>query len=111
MSKRSARKSKAISVYLSPKAKEILDRYYQNSGFGSISRTVEELILSYDKIYTTTLSIMAQTGVKEFLTKPGTWMVTFLLMLSNLDLSNGSPFEEIVKRQMEESISGKWSEE
>ena len=39
------------SVYLTPKAASILNGYAKGSGYVSISRTVEEIILSFDSIY------------------------------------------------------------
>lgn len=42
-----------ISVYLTPKAAMILRAYNQGSGYGSLSRTVEEMILAFDITYKT----------------------------------------------------------
>jgi hypothetical protein len=42
---------KAISVYLTPRASMILRDYNKGSGYGSISRTVEEIILAFDNTY------------------------------------------------------------
>jgi hypothetical protein len=39
------------SVYLTPKAASILNGYAKGSGYVSVSRTVEEIILSFDSIY------------------------------------------------------------
>ena len=44
-------KRKAISVYLSPKAALTLREYSMGSGYGSVSRTVEEVILAFDAVY------------------------------------------------------------
>lgn len=41
----------AYSVYLTPKAASILNGYAKGSGYVSISRTVEEIILCFDSIY------------------------------------------------------------
>ena len=40
-----------ISVYLTPKAAMILQEYNMGSGYGSLSRTVEEIILAFDAVY------------------------------------------------------------
>ena len=42
-----------ISVYLTPKAAMILRDYNEGSGYGSLSRTVEEIILAFDTTYKT----------------------------------------------------------
>jgi hypothetical protein len=42
---------KPISIYLSPLASDILSQYVKKSGYGSISRTVEEIILAFDDVY------------------------------------------------------------
>jgi hypothetical protein len=39
-----------ISIYLTPKAAMILREYNEGSGYGSKSRTVEEIILAFDAI-------------------------------------------------------------
>lgn len=41
----------AYSVYLTPKAASVLNGYAKGSGYVSVSRTVEEIILSFDSIY------------------------------------------------------------
>jgi len=51
-------KRKAISVYLTPRASMILHDYNEGSGYGSISRTVEEIILAFDFTYKS----ITQTG-------------------------------------------------
>jgi hypothetical protein len=40
-----------ISIYRSPRAAVILGSYSRGSGYGSVSRTVEEIILAFDDIY------------------------------------------------------------
>lgn len=39
------------SVYLTPKASSILNCYVKGSGYVSVSRTVEEIILCFDSIH------------------------------------------------------------
>jgi|GEM_PF-2906744 len=41
----------AYSVYLTPKAATILNCYVKGSGYVSVSRTVEEIILCFNSIY------------------------------------------------------------
>lgn len=42
-----------ISIYLTPRASAILREYSVGSGYGSLSRTVEEIILAFDFTYNT----------------------------------------------------------
>jgi len=42
-----------ISIYLTPKASMVLREYSIGSGYGSLSRTVEEIILAFDSVYKT----------------------------------------------------------
>jgi len=42
-----------ISIYLTPRASAILREYSMGSGYGSLSRTVEEIILAFDFTYDT----------------------------------------------------------
>jgi len=114
MSKKSRRTSNAISVYLSPRARQVLNQYQENSGFGSLSRTVEELILAYDKIYKTLISAIATSGFEKFFSNPATIVVTFLMMINSLNLNDGSPFEQTLRMEVQKMIrerSGKWSHE
>jgi len=104
MSEQSGKASNAVSVYLSPRASEVLKKYYEHSGFGSVSRTVEEIILAYDKIYTTLVSSIGSTGVKAFFSNPAAVLLTFFVTLNNLNLSDGSPYEAILKKEMEQMI-------
>lgn len=46
-------KRTAISIYLTPRASAILREYSMGSGYGSLSRTVEEIILAFDFTYNT----------------------------------------------------------
>lgn len=104
MSKKYRRTSNAVSVYLSPRARQVLNKYHENSGFGSISRTVEEMILAYDKIYTTLLSAIATSGISKFFSNPNTIVVTFLVIINNLDLNDGSPFEQTLRKDIEKMM-------
>lgn len=42
-----------ISIYLTPRAAMVLRQYSMGSGYGSLSRTVEEIILAFDFTYDT----------------------------------------------------------
>jgi len=44
-------KRTAISIYLTPRAYVILRAYNQGSCYGSLSRTVEEMILAFESVY------------------------------------------------------------
>ena len=46
----SEEKRTPISIYLTPRAAMILRQYNTGSGYGSKSRTVEEIILAFDAI-------------------------------------------------------------
>ena len=57
-------KRKPISVYLTPKAAMILREYNMGSGYGSLSRTVEEIILAFDAVYKNMQTINQLSRVK-----------------------------------------------
>ena len=104
------RKKKAtpVSVYLSPKALEIVEIYANNSGYGSVSRTIEEIILAYDKNYYIILGALASSGYKEIFKNP----IAVVILLQNLlinffNLSTGSPLEERIKQDVANSLTEK----
>ena len=47
----SEEKRTPLSIYLTPRAAMVLSNYSEGSGYGSLSRTVEEIILSFDAVY------------------------------------------------------------
>ena len=51
-------KRKPVSIYLTPKAAMVLREYNMGSGYGSASRTVEEIILAFDVVYKNMLAFM-----------------------------------------------------
>lgn len=51
-----------ISVYLTPKAAMILREYNMGSGYGSLSRTVEEIVLAFDSTYKNVKTTMKTLG-------------------------------------------------
>ena len=57
------KKRKPISVYLTPKAAMVLREYNMGSGYGSLSRTVEEIILAFDAVYKNMQAIKNYTSV------------------------------------------------
>jgi hypothetical protein len=93
-----------VSVYLSPRAASVLKKYTDNSGFGSVSRTVEEMILAYDKIYTSLITTLASSSIQQFFTNPQMMISTFLMMMNNLNLNDGSPYEQILRRQLNQMV-------
>jgi hypothetical protein len=95
-------KTTPVSIYLSPRAMAVLKKYADNSGFGSMSRTVEELILSYDKIYTTLISSIAASSFQAFFSNPQMMLFTFFIMMNSFNLSGGSPFEQTMRKQLEQ---------
>jgi len=104
MSEQGVKTSTPVSVYLSPRAMAVLKKYSDNSGFGSMSRTVEELILSYDKIYTHLISTLATTSIQAFFSNPPMIVLTFLMMMNNLNLNDGSPCEQVIRKQLEQMV-------
>lgn len=98
------RTSTPVSIYLSPRAMAVLKKYSDNSGFGSVSRTVEEMILVYDKMYTALISTLANTSVKTFFSNPQMMVFTFLMMINSLSLNDGSPYEQAIRKQVEQTI-------
>ncbi len=97
MSERSG--SKAISVYLSPRAKKILDNYLAASDFGSTSRTVEEIILAYDSMYNGILGFLLSGGLKA-LTNPVAVTILFTSLLKEVKIRNGTEIEKIVNENV-----------
>ena len=51
MWKISEEKRTPLSIYLTPRAAMVLRYYSEGSGYGSLSRTVEEIILAFDVVY------------------------------------------------------------
>ena len=47
----SEEKRTPLSIYLTPRAAIVLRDYSEGSGYGSLSRTVEEIILAFDAVY------------------------------------------------------------
>jgi hypothetical protein len=73
-----------ISVYLTPRAAMILRDYNEGSGYGSLSRTVEEIILAFDSVY----KIVKQNyGLPKNANKPLTdeeKIMFFMVLMSSL---------------------------
>jgi len=81
-----------ISIYLTPRASAILREYNMGSGYGSLSRTVEEIILAFDFTYNTikdtvkTLATKTQESKKPFSNEEKlTLFVSLYLILANID--------------------------
>ena len=79
-----------ISIYLTPRASIILRQYSMGSGYGSVSRTVEEIILAFDFTYNTIKEALGYITSKESkgeLTKAETAMLIMYIItvLTNTD--------------------------
>jgi hypothetical protein len=92
MSERSG--TKAFSVYLSPRAVSVLNTYVTNSGYGSTSRTIEEILLAYDSIYGAWLSALYTPGIETILTNPQAMSLLFGNLMNNFKMRNGTPLEK-----------------
>lgn len=86
------KKRSPISIYLSPRAAIVLNQYSMGSGYGSVSRTVEEIILAFDFTYNTIKEALKflksqTTDSKGELTKAGkaAFFMYIILVLSNTD--------------------------
>lgn len=81
-----------ISIYLTPRASLILRQYSMGSGYGSVSRTVEEIILAFDFTYDTIKEALKfltsrATDSKGELTKAGkvAFLMYIITILTNTD--------------------------
>lgn len=92
--------TKAISVYLSPKAARILENYVTNSGYGSTSRTIEEMLLSYDTIYNAYLSTLYFKGIEKTVTDPSSASLLFANIMNSFTLRCGTPLEKAALEKM-----------
>jgi len=84
------KKRTPLSIYLSPRASTILKQYTDGSGYGSWSRTVEEIILAFDFTYNTikeALNFIKERTSKGELTKAESALliVYILTVLTNTD--------------------------
>jgi len=79
-----------ISIYLTPKASMVLKEYSQGSGYGSLSRTVEEIILAFDSTYDTLKQAMnwltsLSTDKKELTVgEKATFFALVIMFLTNI---------------------------
>lgn len=83
----SEEKRTPISIYLTPRAAMILKAYNTGSGYGSKSRTVEEIILAFDAINETikNFSNMAKTLPSDLKTKRESALVMLTGLLQSID--------------------------
>ena len=58
-------KRTAYSIYLTPRAANILEKYTEGSGYASKSRTVEEIILAFHEIYKATHTMQLENLAKN----------------------------------------------
>lgn len=81
-----------ISIYLTPKATIVLREYSIGSGYGSLSRTVEEIILAFDTTYKNVKdlfkTIQNQFGNKTTFTDSEKIMFFMALMLTLQNIDN-----------------------
>jgi len=82
-------KSYPVSAYLSPRAYFVLKKFHEGSLLGSMSRTVEEIILSFRDIYG--LAKVAQKALLEGNVSPENkdWFVNQVITLATTRLSLG----------------------
>jgi len=85
-------KHRPISIYLSPRAAIVLKQYSMGSGYGSVSRTVEEIILAFDFTYNIIKAAMKfftsqAKDSKGELTEAGkvTFLMYIITILTNTD--------------------------
>ena len=100
--------TKPISVYLSPKASNILTAYVNNSGYGSTSRTVEEMILSYNASYNAMLSWLLSLKTTNFQPDPNATLAFILTLLGTFDLANGTSIETAAKNVLNTAFYNKF---
>jgi len=79
-----------VSIYLSPRATMILASYSRGSGYGSLSRTVEEIILAFDGVYKNIrtfgqLSRMVPANPKEQKEQAAVALVSMISLLQTID--------------------------
>lgn len=85
----SSEKRTPISIYLTPRASMVLREYNQGSGYGSASRTVEEIILAFDTVYNsmrsyTQLSKMAPKNPRKQQEQAATALIAFIALLQSI---------------------------
>lgn len=70
-------KSYPVSAYLSPRAYNALEKFHRGSLYGSMSRTIEEIILAFVDIYSlaTTLEKAREEG-KSLTPEAKDWIIT-----------------------------------
>jgi hypothetical protein len=83
-------KRKPISVYLTPKAAVALRKYNMGSGYASVSRTVEEIILAFDAVYMNmqTFTQFTQTSLRADLSNDKKAEYFLLLLTTLLNIGN-----------------------
>ena len=100
--------TKPISVYLSPKASNILTAYVKNSGYGSTSRTVEEMILSYNSAYYAMLTWLLGLDTTNFQLDPNSTLSFIITLLGTFDLANGTAIETAAKNTLNTAYYNKF---
>jgi hypothetical protein len=83
----SEEKRTPISIYLTPRSAMILRSYSMGSGYGSVSRTVEEIILAFDAVNESIKNFkQTQKALPSNETeKRATQLVAFTWLLNSID--------------------------
>jgi hypothetical protein len=84
-----------ISIYLTPRAAMILREYNAGSGYGSKSRTVEEIILAFDAIKETVKSFNQIQGMLP--SDPQKQRITSIVALGGFFQSIGNAVSRLEK--------------
>jgi hypothetical protein len=91
-----------ISVYLTPRAATILRDYNMGSGYGSVSRTVEEIILAFDAVYKNIQTIKQAgritSGTNLSREEKANLFLVFVTTLLNIDNAISRLQPEIAKK-------------
>ena len=89
------RQRKPFSVYLTPRAAMILRDYNRGSGYGSLSRTVEEIILAFDAVYKNMQTFNQFTQATQNTNLSQKRKAEFFLMLVSLLLNIGNAISRL----------------
>ena len=82
----SEEKRTPYSIYLTPRSAMILRSYSMGSGYGSVSRTVEEIILAFDSINMSVKNFIQIQGVlpSKQQEKRETQLVAFTWLINSI---------------------------
>jgi hypothetical protein len=88
----SEEKRSPVSIYLTPRAAMILREYNIGSAYGSLSRTVEEIILAFDMVYENIksfkqISQIAPTDPQKQKEQAAVYLVSMISLLQTISSS------------------------